>query len=268
MPAPMEHDFITTSAGQVHYVRSGPQGAPPLLLLHSNGGSWQQFAGTLAGFSETFASYAVDLPGQGDSFPLDDHFPIERYTDVLIEFLDALGLKQVTVLGCSIGGSVAIDLATRHPERFQRLVIVETPARTDEAWASRWAPMEALFGVVAQPFEFAAKRVMGLTPEGYLAWNIDRHKAGAKTMVSVMWAMRRWDTFAALQRLTLPTLVVFGESTPIADSRAAYEARLPQAPMVTLPACSHFPMVENPDALVKSVMDWVDQETQETGARS
>lgn len=262
MPSPMQHDFVSTSAGEVHYVRSGPQDHPALLLLHSNGGSWRQFAGTLAGFSEGFCTYAVDLPGQGDSFPLGDHFPIERYTDVLIEFLDALGLEEVTVLGCSIGGSIAIDLAARHPDRTKRLVIVETPARTDEAWASRWRPMETLFGVVAQPFEFAAKRVIGMTPDGYTEWNIDRHKAGAKTMVSVMWAMRRYNIFAALERLTLPTLIIFGESTPIADSRAAYETRLPQVPMVTLPGCSHFPMVENPGALVKSVMDWVGQEAE------
>ncbi|HSV47382.1 MAG TPA: alpha/beta hydrolase [Ramlibacter sp.] len=257
----MQHDFVSTSAGELHYVRSGPAGHPPLLLLHSNGGSWRQFEGTLEGFSGAFTSYAVDLPGQGDSFPLNDHFPIERYTDVLVEFLDLLDLDQVTVLGCSIGGSIAIDLAARHPDRVKRLVIVETPVRSDEAWASRWAPMEALFGVVAQPFELAARRVIGLTPQGYAQWNIDRHKAGAKTMVSVMWAMRRHNTFAALERLPRRTLVVFGESTPIADARAVYEAKLPQGPMVTLPGCSHFPMVENAGALVECVMAWLGQET-------
>lgn len=258
----MEHDFVTTSEGQLHYVRTGPRDAPALLLLHSNGGSWRQFEGTFAGLADRFAIYAVDLPGQGDSFPLGDHFAIERYSKLLVEFVDALKLKDITLLGCSVGGSIAIDLAANHPGRFERLLIVETPVRSDEAWASRWAPMEALFGVVAQPFEFAAKRVVGLTPQGYTEWNIDRHKAGAKTMVSVMWAMRRYNSFAALERLTLPTLVVFGESTPIADSRAVYESRLPQAPMVTLPGCGHFPMVENPAALVEAVLAWLAQEVE------
>lgn len=259
----IEHEFFSSSEGQLHYVRTGPRDAPALLLLHSNGGSWRQFAGTFAGFSQRFSVYAVDLPGQGDSFPLGDHFGIERYSKLLVEFVDALGLEQLTLLGCSVGGSIAIDLAANHSRRFERLVIVETPVRSDEAWASRWAPMEALFGVVAQPFEFAAKRVAGLTPQGYLEWNIDRHKAGAKTMVSVMWAMRRHDCFAALERLALPTLVVFGESSPIADSRAVYESRLPQAPMVTLPGCGHFPMVENPAALVEAVLDWLGQEVRQ-----
>ena len=253
----MKHDFVSTSEGQLHYVRSGPEGAPVLLLLHSNGGAWRQYASTLAGFCAKFDTYAIDLPGQGDSFPLTDHFDIGRYSRLVIEFLDELELDRVSVLGCSVGGTIAIDLAANHSDRFERLVLVETPARTDEAWASRWAPMEALFGVVAQPFEFAAKRVVGLTPEGYAEWNIDRHKAGAKTMVSVMWAMRRYDTVGALQRLAMPTLVVFGESTPIADSRPVYERRLPAAPLVTLPGCGHFPMVENPAALVGAVLDWV-----------
>jgi len=252
----MQHGFARTSGGQIHYARQGAAGATPLILLHSNGGSWRQFARTLDRFSEHFEVFAVDLPGQGDSFPLGDHLAIEQYSDLIVELVNILGLRRGTVLGCSIGGSIAIDLAARYPDRFDRLVIVETPARTDEAWASRWGPMEALFGVVSQPFEAAAKRVVGLTPEGYLEWDIDRNKAGAKTMVSVMWAIRQFDVFSAVGQLRVHTLVVFGESTPIADSRGVYTQRLPEAPVVTLQACGHLPMVENPSALVDAVLDW------------
>ena len=252
----MQHAFAKTSGGQLHYVRQGSAGATPLILLHSNGGSWKQFAQTLDRFSEHFEVFAVDLPGQGDSFPLSDHRSIEQYSDLIVEFVSVLGLRAGTVLGCSVGGSVAIDLAARHPDLFNRLVIVETPARSDEAWASRWGPMEALFGVVAQSFEAAAKRVVGLTPQGYLEWDIDRNKAGAKTMVSVMWAMREFDVFSALSRLRVPALVLFGESTPIADSRGVYAQRLPEAPVVTLEGCGHHPMVENAPALVQAVLDW------------
>jgi pimeloyl-ACP methyl ester carboxylesterase len=160
------------------------------------------------------------------------------------------------VLGCSIGGSVALDLAARYPDLVHRLVLVETPARTTEAWAARWAPMESLFGIVHQSYEFAAQRVIGLTREAYAEWTIDRHKAGAKAMVSVMWAMRRHDAQAALARLARPALVVFGEHTPVADSMDFYRRQLPASPLVVLPACGHFPMMENPDALVDAVLGW------------
>jgi 3-oxoadipate enol-lactonase len=252
----MQHGFVRTSGGQLHYVKQGRAGAAPLILLHSNGGSWRQFAQTLDRFCEHFEVYAIDLPGQGDSFPLSDHISIEQYSELIVEFADVLGLRAATVLGCSVGGSIAIDLAARHLDRFARLVIVETPARTDEAWAGRWSQMEALFGVVAQSFEAAAKRVVGLTPQGYLEWDIDRNKAGAKTMVSVMWAIRQFDVYSALSRLRVPAMVVFGESSPIADSREVYAQRLPEAPLVTLPGCGHFPMVENAPALVQAVLDW------------
>ncbi|HSV35492.1 MAG TPA: alpha/beta hydrolase [Ramlibacter sp.] len=252
----MDHFFAQTSAGRIHGVRHGRDGAPPLLLLHSNGGAWRQYAAALDGFAATFDCYALDLPGQGDSFPLPDHWDIEQYSDVVVEVLDRFELERVTVLGCSVGGSIAIDLAARYPSHAKRLVIVETPARTEDAWAARWRPMESLFGVVQKSYEFAAQRVIGLTPEGYAEWDIDRHKSGAKTMVSVMWAMRRHDTRAALARLKMPTLVVFGESTPVADSIEFYRRELPTAPLVTLPGCGHFPMVENPHALVNAVLSW------------
>jgi pimeloyl-ACP methyl ester carboxylesterase len=252
----MEHLFVKTRAGHLHVVRAASDDKPPLVLLHSNGGSWRQFVGTIGGFAERYSVHAIDLPGQGDSHPLNDHFPVERYADSILDVADHLGLEGITVLGCSIGGSVAIELAARLPARFTRLVIVETPVRDDSAWASRWGRMEELFGIVNQPFELAAQRVIGLSPDGYVEWSIDRHKAGAKTMVDVMWAMRRYDALAAIDRLQVPALVVFGAATPIADSRRVYESRLPRAPLVTLPEASHFPMIEAPQALLRTVLDW------------
>jgi pimeloyl-ACP methyl ester carboxylesterase len=252
----MEHIFIKTAAGRIHGVQAGDPSAPGLVLLHSNGGAWRQYAPTLARLSEHYRCVAIDLPGQGDSFPLPDHWDVEQYGDSVAEAIERLELRRVTVLGCSIGGSVALDLAARHARQFSRLILVETPARTPDAWAARWAPMESLFGVVQQSYDFAAKRVIGLTPEGYAEWNIDRHKAGAKTMVSVMWAMRRHDAQGALAQVAMPILVVFGESTPVADSMEFYRKNLPDSPLVVLPGCGHFPMVENPDALVNAVLGW------------
>jgi 3-oxoadipate enol-lactonase len=256
----MEHVFVKTSAGRVHAVQAGDPAAPALLLLHSNGGAWRQYSATLARLSQRYRCIAIDLPGQGDSFPLPDHWDVEEYGDTVVQVLDRLELDRVMVLGCSVGGSVAIDLAARHAHRCSKLVIVETPARTADAWAARWAPMESLFGVVQQSYEFAAKRVIGLSQDAYTDWNIDRHKAGAKTMVSVMWAMRRYDARSALSQVKAPTLVVFGESSPVADSMAFYREQLPKAPLVVLPGCGHFPMMENPDALVDAVLTWEDRD--------
>lgn len=252
----MEHFFRKTSAGRIHGVEVGNPQAPGLVLLHSNGGAWRQYSPMLKRLSEHYRCVAIDLPGQGDSFSLPDHWDVEQYGDVVAELVGQLELKKTTVLGCSIGGSVAMDLAARHGKLFERLILVETPVRTNQQWAARWTPMESLFGVVLQSYEFAAKRVIGLTPEGYNEWNIDRHKAGAKAMVSVMWAMRQHDAHQAIAQIKMPTLVVFGESTPVADSMDFYRQQLPNAPLVVLPGCGHFPSVENPEALVDAVLGW------------
>lgn len=254
----MEHFFLKTHSGHVHGVSLGAQDAPGLVLLHSNGGAWRQYSAMLGRLSDHYRCVAIDLPGQGDSFPLPDHWDVETYGDAVAEVVAQLDLKEATVLGCSIGGSVAMDLAARHSGHFERLILVETPARTTEEWAARWAPMESLFGIVDKTYDFAAKRVKGLTQENYIDWSIDRHKAGAKTMVSVMWAMRRHDARHALAQISMPTLVVFGEATPVADSMDFYRNELPDCPLVVLPDSGHFPMMENPDALVAAVLNWED----------
>jgi hypothetical protein len=94
------------------YDRAG-SGGPPLLLLHGFGTTRADFAGLLPGFARDFDVVAMDLPGHSSSPMVGSAPTVAALTDAVAATLDALGLGRVHVLGNSLGGRVAIELARR-----------------------------------------------------------------------------------------------------------------------------------------------------------
>lgn len=116
--------FIDTPQGRLHYHVAG-EGAP-LLLLHGSGPGvfgWANFQGNLPVFAEHFRTYILDMPGYGESSAVDG-YPIDVAVNATLQFLDALGIGQVAIVGNSMGGMVATRFAVAHPERVSRLCTI------------------------------------------------------------------------------------------------------------------------------------------------
>lgn len=111
---------------QLHYQTLG-QGQP-LVLLHGLFGSGDNW-GTVAGhFSQHYQVISVDLRNHGRSPHNDSH----TYTDMaddLLELCDMLGLDRINLLGHSMGGKVAMQFATQHPDRVEKLIVVDMAPR-------------------------------------------------------------------------------------------------------------------------------------------
>ena len=114
--------------GQVRlaYRVSGDPDAPPMLLLHAlgeEGETWEPVAADLAG---TFRLYMPDLRGHGRSdWPGSYSFELMR--DDILGFLDALRIGRISVVGHSMGGTVAYLLAEAQPERIENLILEDSP---------------------------------------------------------------------------------------------------------------------------------------------
>jgi 3-oxoadipate enol-lactonase len=181
--------FADTSFGRIHYLEKGC--GSPLLLLHSNGCSAQEYRPAMEQLSERFRTIAWDMPGQGDSDPITRHLSIADYATAAIALLDSLNIGSVTVLGSSVGAAVAAELAASYPNRIHATVIVEIPLGRDRAWwETNWTVVERMFSVPEDTFDGMAKRYRVMTQELYGRLLVDRYKAGSKAMMSVMWAGR------------------------------------------------------------------------------
>ena len=251
--APLIRDrFVQTRAGRLHLLEAGA--GEPLLLLASNGCSAHQYRAVLPLLAAHGHAMALDILGQGDSDPLTRHHSIEMHGAAVLALLDALELPRASIVGTSVGGLIALQLARDTPRRLGPLVLVDTPLRTEAFWAAQWPRLERAFATPTQTFEEVRPRFRELTPELHERWNIDRRKAGAWTLMDVMWAGREFDALGAAAAARVPTLVLIGGRGPIADLVDVYRARMPHAAVEVMPDCGHFPMVDDPPDFSRRVL--------------
>lgn len=248
--------FAALAGTRLHYIEAG-QG-DPLILLHSNGSSVYEFQFVIEALARRRRVFALDLPGQGDSDPLDSHWTYPMYAQTVASFMDHHGLGQACVLGTSIGGVICLALAEGHAARMRGIILVETPIRSAQAWADRWAHVEGNFALPIQTYDSVAARINNLDPALHQRWNIDRSKAGARVMMDAMWALREYDAPQGLSHSEVPTFAILGSKGPVGDSLEALRRKLPPDRIAIMDGCGHFPMIEAPKLFVEHVDRFVD----------
>jgi pimeloyl-ACP methyl ester carboxylesterase len=107
----------------------------PLVLLHGGLGSGEMFGPVLPTLAEHHQVIAVDLQGHGRTADIDRPIDLRLMADDVAALIDHLGLEGADVVGYSLGGGVAWQVAIRHPEKVRRLVAVSANIRRDAIYA-------------------------------------------------------------------------------------------------------------------------------------
>jgi 4,5:9,10-diseco-3-hydroxy-5,9,17-trioxoandrosta-1(10),2-diene-4-oate hydrolase len=116
---------ITLEGIPITYTDSGGHG-PVVICLHAIGHGARDFQDLSRRLSPQYRVIAIDFPGQGNSGPDSQPASGTRYTQLLAQFIEKLGLRSVTLLGNSIGGAVAVRYTSLHPERVKALVLCDS----------------------------------------------------------------------------------------------------------------------------------------------
>ncbi|HET8626260.1 MAG TPA: alpha/beta fold hydrolase, partial [Thermomicrobiales bacterium] len=259
-PAVVE-DFVALPGGlRLAYVLAGPAGATPLVFLHGLGGSqstWQAVLGDLAG---RFRVCALDLPGHGRSdkpAPAETDYSVRGLAAAVGQALDALGLAPAVLVGHSLGGAVALQLALDRPGAVRGLVLVDSAGLGDEV------NPELLDRIAAPPSREEARRLLELffhDPRFVLESGVeDLHRQrlapGAADAVRAVAAAcfsregQRLDLRDRLGEIAAPALVVWGAEDRVFPARQAAEgaAALGDARAEVIPGAGHVPQVEAAD---------------------
>lgn len=131
MTTPARSGFVPADGTDVYYEVWGD--GPPALLIHGAFGSTRQFSGLLPAITRIHTAICVDLQGHGRTADRDEPFSYERFADDCAAVLDHLGTGRAAVVGYSMGGGTALQLAFRHPRLVRRLAVLSAPFR-QEGW--------------------------------------------------------------------------------------------------------------------------------------
>jgi pimeloyl-ACP methyl ester carboxylesterase len=240
----IESRNIEVAGYRVHYLATGPAGGPAVVLVHGLGGraeDWWNVAPVLA--KAGFRVYMPDLLGFGRSQqPTDFSYSVHDQAAVVVDFMDALGIKQADIAGWSMGGWIVQLVASEHPERVFRLIIIDSVGlNIKPTWDTNlFVPtstrqldqLDALLmpNPPAIPAFIARDYLRIFSRNG---WVIKRALATMQTGQDV--------TDNLLPQLKMPVLIVWGSLDQIVpvDQAQTMHKLIPQSQLRLVPGCGH-----------------------------
>ena len=271
---PAHQRWVEVAGTPVNAIELGD--GPPLLLVHGLSGCWQNWLENIPHFARTHRVVAVDLPGFGASPMPRETISIAGYARFLEGVCDALSIDAAAVVGNSMGGYVAAELAILSPARVERLMLVSAAGITTEhldrdrvmggarvvaAVATRSAARNAWLarrpGLRRLALSFVVRH--GDRLSGPLAHELLRG-AGKPGFLPALEAIIAHRISERLPQVACPTFVVWGEDDrviPVRDARRFGEL-IPDVRVEVWPDTGHMAMLERParfNALLEAFLD-------------
>ena len=261
---------VMAAGVRTFYVEAGE--GPPVILLHGLGATNASMLPTLRDLSRDHRVIACDLPGFGDSGKPLRSLHAAFYARWLAEFAAAVGAERPHVIGNSMGGRIAVEAGLRHPELFDRLVLLApSPAflkgreyvrivrllRPELALVPLPLPRQqvvrAVRGMFSRPSRLPSSWYDAATDEFLRVFSTPRGRIGffsAMRQIYLEEPHRKPGGFwGRLPELSRPALFVWGQHDRLVPPRFAkhVERALPTATSVVLRGCGHVPQFELPD---------------------
>jgi len=249
-------DSIDLQGITLPFARRGPPDAPAVLVLHGGGGPVSnQFA--LRELSETHHLIAPVHPGFAGT-PIPEHFDgMEDLVYLYLDLLDALCLERVTLMGFSMGGWCATEMAVRNTGRLSHLLLVDSvgikPGRREDR------DVADVFGIPPQELINRLFHDVSNAPD---------HSGASEEDLAVLasnrtaLALYTWEPYMhnpklprRMHRIDIPTLLIWGESDGIVsvDYAAAYQSLIRDAGLEVIAQAGHQPQIEQPAAWLSAV---------------
>jgi pimeloyl-ACP methyl ester carboxylesterase len=243
---------------------------PPLLLLMGLGASLDTWAMHLDAFAERFRVIAVDNRGAGRSDTPPPPWTVPAMAEDALAVLDALDVARAHVVGVSMGGMIAQELAIRHPSRVGRLVLAMSFARPDpirrtfllhRSWARAHGATPTDESVASLPWLLSAA-TMRDPPRlaEVLALVATMPFMSAEAYARQIDAILEHVTLDRLPAVAAPTLVLAAAEDVLTPPFLSEEiaGAVPGARLEVLPRGNHAALIEYPDDFRDAVLDWLD----------
>lgn len=239
-----------------------------LVLLHGLGSTKKDWDAQVPFFSKTHRVITVDLRGHGESSKPQDAYSVELMTEDIKQLLDQLNIKKATIIGFSMGGAVAFEMAAQHPEYLDNLVIVNSGPDFnnmgeigEDLLKSRTTFLENK-GLDALSKEisfnmFPEDHQTELRNEFEIRCKNNDYNAYYKSFVTLM----AWGLGDRIKEITTRTLVIASDMdyTPVAF-KEEYVKNLQKASLKVIKNSRHGVVLDQPDAFNKALFTFLSHE--------
>lgn len=255
--------FESSDGQKLSYQRAGEGSA--MVLLHGLGSAAEDWNPQIEHFSRKYTVIAPDLRGHGQSDKDADDFSIERIAADVHELLDSLGVIRAQVIGLSMGGAVAFQLALDRPDLVDNLLIVNSgPSARPKAWRERlYIVQRRIMARLFRPSVFAASIANKLFPDDSMT---DLRAQFIQRISNNNWrayrksiaALAQWSIESHVEKLTMPVVFITAEhdyTTP--QWKQHFADRMSNAQVRIVPGTHHALPAEAPDVFNQVVQEYL-----------
>lgn len=230
-----------------------------ILLLHGWGAKLDLFGAIIENLSKNNKVYAIDLPGFGGTDEPKEAWDVDRYVDFVIEFIEKMNIKELSILGHSFGGRVIIKLVNRENLKFKvdKLVLVDSAGIKPEK--SKKTSMKTKVYKVLKILvgnKIVSKIFPNLLNNIKKKFGSEDYRNATPIMRDTLVKTVNEDLTDLLPNIKQSTLLIWGDkdtATPIEDAKKM-ESLIKDSGLVTVQGAGHFSFLEQP-ILINKVLN-------------
>ncbi|HSA97575.1 MAG TPA: alpha/beta hydrolase [Candidatus Nitrosotenuis sp.] len=260
----MREEFINIDGNKIRYITTG-SAKKNLVLIHGLGASAERWEPVLPYFSKHYNVIVPDLIGFGYSDKPNTDYTAEFFTQFVASFVDALGLDRTAIMGSSLGGQIAVEYTAANQQSVDRLILVSPAGAMKQSTPALDAyVMAALY----PDLESAKTAFMMMTGNNK---DVNQHiiddfvqrmrlpNAKFAFMSTLLGLKNAPEITARLEKILVPTLVLWGELDPVIPVKYAekFVREIRDCRFYQMENCGHTPYVDDPESFARLAIDFL-----------
>ncbi len=269
--------FIFVDGMEVHYRDEGAiSDSIPIVLIHGTGSSLHTFNDWTTQLKVNHRVIRMDLPAYGLTGPfINRKYTIENYVNFIDQFLASLGIKKCVLAGNSLGGNIAWNFTSKHPNKVDRLILIDASGYPYKSKSSPLAFKLAKIPIINSIFTFITPRfIAAASVKNVYAdqtkvneqlinryFDLTLRTGNRQAFVDKLTTKQPSSSWHKITSIKQPTLILWGakdQLTPLEIARN-FDKDLPNSMLVVFEELGHVPMEEGPLQSLKPVLTFLNK---------